>query len=206
MALPVSQTKLKELLCNPDVKKVKFVKNMPITIYPIPDEKSLTSLPGIIVQQMGQLDQATYGDKDAYLRSNIGGAMALQVAHDALDAYPIPPDQFASNYKVVSLEEMQEKNPKAAQALCTILGDLSSIPGVCGALKTVPTEMVLASALNFPIKDRLVIEAPWGGEQVKDAGTDAYLVHAKEPYMTNLDKNGLPVAYIPCTQGPTSWV
>jgi hypothetical protein len=145
---------------------------------------------------MGGLDKANYPNKDEYLRANFGGAMSLQVAHGKLDAYPIPPGQYASNYKAVPLEEMVSKNPKNAAALSEMLGDLRSIAGVCGALKTVPTEMVLASDLGFPVGRLLKIEAPWGGDQTKDAGKEAYLVACEKPYLINLDESGLPVAYI----------
>jgi hypothetical protein len=192
----VPQTKLKELLANnPDIRRTKFVKNVPIAVYPL-NAESLASMPSLILEGMGELDKATYPNKDSYLKSNFGGAMSLQVAHGKLDAYPIPADQYTSNYKVVSIEEMQTKNPKNATALSGILGDLNSIPGICGALKTVPTEMVLASDLGFPLENLLKIEAPWGGDQTKDAGKDAYLVVCDAPYLINLDELGLPVAYI----------
>jgi hypothetical protein len=191
----VPQTKLKELIVNSStITKTKFVKNVPIAVYPL-NVESLASMPSLILEGMGELDKATYPNKDAYLKANLGGAMALQVAHGKLDAYPIPADQYTSNYKAVSLEEMQQKNPKNATALSGILGDLSTIPGVCGALKTVPTEMVLASDLGFPLNNLLKIEAPWGGDQTKDAGKDAYLVVCDAPYLINLDELGLPVAY-----------
>jgi hypothetical protein len=192
----VSQKKLKDLLAiRSGTKTAQFVKNVPIAVYPL-SAKSLVSMPSLILEGMGDLDKATYPNKDAYLQANFGGAMALQVAHGKLDAYPIPPDQYASNYKAVSLEEMQAKNLKNATALSEILGDLCSIPGACGALKTVPTEMVLASDLGFPVQDLLKIEAPWGGDQTKDAGKEAYLVVCDAPYLINLDESGLPVAYI----------
>jgi hypothetical protein len=196
----VPQTKLKDLLTKkPGIKTAKFVKNVPIAVYPL-NPFSLASIPSPILEGMGELDKATYPNKDAYLKANFGGAMALQVAHGKLDAYPIPPDQYSSNYKAVSLEEMQTKNPKNATALIGILGDLSTIPGVCGALKTVSTEMVLASDLGFPVKDLLKIEAPWGGDQTKDAGKEAYLVVCDAPYLVNLDESGLPVAYIKASE------
>merc|ERR1719203_631605 len=123
----VPQTKLKKLLANsPASKKIEFVKNVPIAVYPL-NAKSLASMPSPILEGMGDLDKATYPNKNAYLQANFGGAMALQVAHGKLDAYPIPPDQYASNYKAVSLEEMQTKNPKSAAALAGILGDLTTI-------------------------------------------------------------------------------
>merc|ERR1712176_1713519 len=77
---PVSQAQLKELLASPDVRKVKFVKNMPIAVYPL-DEQSLASMPELLLAEMGALDKATYGDKDSFLKANIGVALALQVAH-----------------------------------------------------------------------------------------------------------------------------
>jgi hypothetical protein len=195
---PVPQRALKEKLSNPGIRRAKFVKNMPIAVYPL-NEQSLASMPPTILAEMGSLDKGTYGphgNKDAFLKTNFGGAMALQVAHGKLDAYPIPAEQYTSKYKAVSLEEMQTKNPKNATALSEILGDLSNIPGACGALKTVPTEMVLASDLGFPLENLLKIEAPWGGDQTKDAGKDAYLVACDAPYLVNLDELGLPVAYI----------
>jgi hypothetical protein len=196
VSIMVAQTKLKELIANhPDTKRTKFVKNVPIAVYPL-NAESLASMPPLILEGMGKIDEATYPNKDAYLNTNFGGAMALQVADGKLDAYPIPPEQYRSNYRVVSLEEMQTKNPKNAAALSGILGDLSTIPGVCGALKLVPTEMVLASDLGFPVKDLLKIEAPWGGDQTKHAGKDAYLVVCDAPYLINLEESGLPVAYI----------
>jgi hypothetical protein len=192
----VHQTKLKELLAKSlDTKKAKFVKNVPIAVYPL-NAESFKSMPSLILEEMGGLDKATYPNKDAYLKANFGGAMALQVAHGKLDAYPIPAHQYESNYNAVSLEEMQTKNPKNATALSAILGDLSTIPGVCGALKTVPTEMILASDLGFLVEDLLKIEAPWGGDQTKDAGKEAWIVACDEPYLINLDESGLPVAYI----------
>jgi hypothetical protein len=56
--------------------------------------------------------------------------------------------------------------------------------------------MVLASDLGFPVKNMLKIEAPWGGDQTKDVGKDAYLVVCDALYLINLDELGLPVAYI----------
>jgi hypothetical protein len=192
----VPQTRLKELLATiPGASKTSFVKNVPIAVYPL-SASSLASMPSLILEEMGGLDKANYPNKDEYLRANFGGAMSLQVAHGKLDAYPIPPGQYASNYKAVPLEEMVSKNPKNAAALSEILGDLRSIAGVCGALKTVPTEMVLASDLGFPVGRLLKIEAPWGGDQTKDAGKEAYLVACEKPYLINLDESGLPVAYI----------
>jgi hypothetical protein len=171
------------------------VKNVPIAVYPL-NAESLASMPSIIFEGMGELDKATYPSKDAFLKSNCGGAMALQIAHGKLDAYPIPPDQYVANYNAVSLEEMQTKNPKSAAALSEIFSDLSDVLGVCGAFKTVPTEMVLASDLGFPVENLLKIDAPWGGDQTKDAGKEAYLVVCDAPYLINLDESGLPVAYI----------
>jgi hypothetical protein len=198
--IQVPQTKLKELLAATSaVARENFVKNVPIAVYPL-NATSLASMPSLILEEMGGLDKANYPNKDAYLKANVGGAMALQVAHGKLDAYPIPPEEYASKYQAVPLEEMLTKNPKNAAALSGILGDLSTISGVCGALKTVPTEMVLASALGFPVRDPLKIEAPWGGDQTKDAGKDAYLVACDPPYLINLDESGLSVAYISASE------
>jgi hypothetical protein len=196
MVKSVPQTQLREVLTNPSHKTAKFVKNVPIAVYPL-DEQSLATMPAQFLAEMGALDKATYGDRDAFLKANIGGAMALQVAHGKLDAYPIPPDQYMANYRTVSFGDVLKKNMKTAEALNRIFGDLSSIPGVRGALKMVPTEMVLASDVGFKVEDLLTIEAPWGGEQTKDAGKEAYLVVCDAPYLINLDESGLPVAYIP---------
>mmetsp|Transcript_51848 Transcript_51848/g.112408 ORF Transcript_51848/g.112408 Transcript_51848/m.112408 type:complete len:164 (-) Transcript_51848:70-561(-) len=157
----------------------------------------MIQVPSMVVEKLGELDDAQYGDKMAFLRSNIGGAIALQVAHKQLDAYPIPPDAYSTNYQQVALNVVQEKNAEIWTALCAIMGDLSLIPGLAGAIKMVPTEMIVASKLGFALEERLIIEAPWGGEQTKPAGKDAFLVFAAQPYLINLDEKGLPVAYVP---------
>jgi hypothetical protein len=193
---PVSQRQIRELLADPGVATAKFVKSVPTVVYPL-DEASLAAMPALLLAELGTFDKAMHSDKEAFLKANIGGAVALQVAFGKLDAYPIPPDQYLSNYKVVSLEEVSTKNKNDAEALSRILGDLSTIPGVCGALKMVPTDMVLASDVGFRVEDLLTIEAPWGGEHTKDAGTEAYLVVCDAPYLINLDESGLPTAYIP---------
>jgi hypothetical protein len=200
---PIPQPQLKALLANPDIKKAKFVKNVPIAVYPL-DEASLSAMPSLLLAEIGALDQATYGDTETFLKANFGGVVALQVAFGKLDAYPIPPDQYVSNYKSVSLQEVLTKNISAAEGLSRILGDLNTIPGICGVLKIVPTEMVLASDIGFKVEDLLTIEAPWGGEQTKAAGTEAYLVACDAPYLINLNETGLPVAYIPVVSSSIS--
>lgn len=198
----VSQAGLKQLVGDKNPPKLTFVKDQPITMFPLTKE-SVNAIPESILSKMGAIDNATYGDNPKqfreFLEGRIGGAIVLQFADGKPDFYPTSPEVFANKYKAVAMDSLEGKNPKLFASFKEEFGGApAGVPGVISALKVAPVEMYRASDLGFKKDEPLEIAAPWGGTQTKPAGQDAYIVaNGNEMYMVNVDKGGLPIAYLP---------
>lgn len=187
--------KVTEIKLNP--VKENFVKDSPFLAYQIKSDR-IEDVPEEIRKIL--LASGKVNEVQAYLRENVGSAIALQVNNGKADFYIIGKEVFDSKYTAVPLDDVGQKNQ-------AYLDDIKKkIPStlkkgsenLIAVLKTTPTEMVRMSDLGFPINKTVIIEAPWGS-QVKPAGSDAYVTWdtaKKRYYMVVAGADGNPFNYV----------
>ena len=193
----ISQESLADLASKAEPEIIEaFVKDMPIFAYRIP--RSIDDVPAFIKDKLGEVDQATYTQE--YFDKLQGGVVILQLNGDQTDFYPIRAETFNENYTLVGVEEVSTKNQKLTDGFSKV-SEMETIvngdPNFIGVLKTKAVNMIRMSMLGFDIDSEVTIESPWGGDQVKPIGSDAYLVFGDEHYLINLDPDGLPIGYLP---------
>ena len=179
---------------------LNFVKDKPIAGYEI-RATSFAKFHPIVQKYLGKTDTTAY--TDAYIKSNRGSIVALQMNGTEPDFYIIGMDTWKSQYQPVPFKNVVTKNPKLWKALnehaevCKLLKDKTA--RIIGALKTTVVDMIRMSDIGYPVDAEIMIQSPWGG-QTKPAGQDAFLVFdgsKNQYYMVNIDEKGLPISYIP---------
>ncbi|MDA7966157.1 hypothetical protein [Ruegeria sp.] len=177
-----------------------YIKDRPILGWQLTSDQ-FDDIPEAIRENLGSVDATGYDQ--AYLTKNAGSIIALQFRKDGPDFYIIGKETFDNKYKLVPLDDVAAKNTRLierldlAPAVKAMYEDQA--PGMVGALKTTPVEMLRVSDLGYATADTLTIQAPWG-EQTKPEGADAFLVWdtgENQYYMVNADADGLPSSYVP---------
>lgn len=177
-----------------------YIKDRPILGWELTSDQ-FDDIPDVIRENLGSVDATGYDQ--AYLAENTGSIIALQFQKDGPDFYIIGKGTFDEKYELVSLEDVATKNTRLierlelAPAVKTMFDEQA--PGLVGALKTTPVEMLRVSDLGYATGEALTIQAPWG-EQTKPADADAFLVWddgENQYYMVNADADGLPSSYVP---------
>ncbi|WP_170419166.1 hypothetical protein [Ruegeria atlantica] len=177
-----------------------YIKDRPILGWQLTSD-DFDAIPETIRENLGSVDGTSYDQ--AYLTENTGSIIALQFRKDGPDFYIIGKSTFDEAYELVPLDDVAAKNARLierlemAPAVKAMFEDKT--PGMVGALKTTPVEMLRVSHLGYATNEALTIQAPWG-EQTKPEGADAFLVWdsgENQYYMVNSDDNGLPSSYVP---------
>ncbi|MCG7522688.1 hypothetical protein [Ruegeria sp. Ofav3-42] len=177
-----------------------YIKDRPILGWQL-NSDDFDAIPEPIRDNLGSVDGTSYDQ--AYLAENTGSIIALQFRKDGPDFYIIGKNTFDEAYELVPLDDVAAKNKRLierldmAPAVKTMFEDQT--PGIVGALKTTPVEMLRVSDLGYATSEALTIQAPWG-EQSKPEGADAFLVWdsgENQYYMVNADADGLPSSYVP---------
>lgn len=197
-AVIIAQDALIELVAGRSEAEYEyFIKDKPIAIYRYDGEQEL--IPPAISANLGSVDQTEYTEE--YLSNN--SVIALQFNKDAPDFYVIDDKVFTEKYQTVKISDVKNKNGKLFDALAEYDGVAELITAkdkqLQGAIKLAPVRMIRVSAVygRESIKTPLVIEAPWGGVQNKEARSDAYFVVGEgEVYIVNLGARGLPSGYV----------
>eukprot|EP00438_Fugacium_kawagutii_P017010 Skav225419 [mRNA] locus=scaffold680:52372:52980:- [translate_table: standard] len=178
----------------------EFIKDLPVLLLPLDDCATLSSLPEMVRDKLGSVDQTKYAE-------SLEGfaAVSLQFTREGIaDFYMIGADVYTKKYKQVKLEEVAEKHSKLWAAASQYFQD--GLPkGTIAGVKTGPVAMISTAALGFPKGEELKICAPWGEHQTKKADTDAWIVkETKEAdshfYMVNSDPQGMPIGYLPAEE------
>ncbi len=177
-----------------------YIKDRPILGWQLTSDR-FDDIPVAIRDNLGTVDATGYDQ--AYLTENAGSIIALQFSKDGPDFYIIGKDTFDDAYELVPLDDVAAKNARLIERL-DLAPEVKAMfqdqaPGLVGALKTTPVEMLRLSDLGYVTDDALTIQAPWG-EQTKPEGADAFLVWDKgegQYYMVNADADGLPSSYVP---------
>jgi len=188
-----TQASLMELIrrCATATPPREYMKELPVLMYPLTEE-TLPGVPESVLRLLGSVDQATYPAD--MLRGCLRGAVLLQCKSTGEpDFYPVPLEAYAP-YTTSPLTDSAEDEAMLARVerLAPGLERGRLLKGV----KRQTATMLRFSELGFDVAKQATIEAPWGGTQVKPAGTDAYLAfNAKECYIVNSDEGGLPINY-----------
>jgi len=177
-----------------------YIKDRPILGWRLSSDQ-FEDIPAAIRNNLGSVDATGYDQ--AYLAQNQGSIIALQFRKDGSDFYIIGKGTFDEAYQIVPLEDVAAKNNRLIERLA-LAPEVQAMfedraPGMVGALKITPVEMLRLSDLGYATSDTLTIQAPWG-EQTKPKDADAFLVWdsgEKQYYMVNTDADGLPSSYVP---------
>lgn len=195
-----SQTMIAERVSQHSPTAETYIKDRPILGWQLTSD-DFDAIPQAIRDNLGSVDGTSYDQ--AYLAENTGSIIALQFRKDGPDFYIIGKNTFDEAYELVSLDDVALKNTRLierldmAPAVKAMFEDQT--PGIVGALKTTPVEMLRVSDLGYATNEALTIQAPWG-EQTKPEGADAFLVWdsgENQYYMVNADADGLPSSYVP---------
>lgn len=195
-----TQAMIAERVTQKNPEATRYIKDRPILGWQLTSDR-FDDIPAAIRDNLGSVDSTSY-DK-AYLARNVGSIIALQFHKDGPDFYIIGKDTFDESYQLVSLDDVAAKNERLierldlAPAVQTMFQDRA--PGLVGALKTTPVEMLRLSDLGYATSVAVTIQSPWG-EQTKPQGADAFLVWDNDKnqyYMVNADAAGLPLSYVP---------
>ncbi|WP_170765588.1 hypothetical protein [Ruegeria lacuscaerulensis] len=177
-----------------------YIKDRPILGWQLTSDQ-FDDIPIAIRENLGSVDATGYDQ--AYLAENTGSIIALQFRKDGPDFYIIGKGTFDEKYELVPLDDVAAKNTRLIERL-DLAPEVKAMfedqtPGMVGALKTTPVEMLRVSDLGYATDATLIIQAPWG-EQTKPEGADAFLVWDEgenQYYMVNTDADGLPSSYVP---------
>ncbi|WP_282120797.1 hypothetical protein [Ruegeria atlantica] len=195
-----TQTMISERVSQHNPAPEAYIKDRPILGWQLTSD-DFDAIPDAIRENLGSVDGTSYDQ--AYLTENVGSIIALQFRKDGPDFYIIGKSTYDAAYELVSLDDVAAKNTRLierldmAPAVKAMFEDQT--PGIVGALKTTPVEMLRMSDLGYATGEALTIQAPWG-KQTKPEGADAFLVWdggENQYYMVNADDDGLPSSYVP---------
>ena len=151
-------------------KSRPFIKDLPILLLPTIG-LSKDALAADILGKLNDVDAATFAES---------AAVSLQFTREGEpNFYLIGADVYKDLYKQVKLEEVTLKNSELWAAASHYFQD-GFPPGTTAGLKLGFVEMVSTTDLGFPKSEELTIRAPWGQQQTKEAGDEAWIVKENE--------------------------